>query len=62
MPSLQHQRPLSDAAVTVSIGVSGAGGRESFSAEELLTNAADALYHSKNGGRNRVSVTPSAAS
>ena len=50
-----------DAAVTVSIGVAGVGGRDSLSAEELLKNADDALYRSKNGGRNRVSVTPAAA-
>lgn len=41
--------------ITVSIGVAGLRGN-SGSAEQLITDADEALYSSKHGGRNRVSV------
>jgi two-component system, cell cycle response regulator len=45
--------------VTVSVGVSGLGcfaDREAVTADHLLSRADDCLYHSKNGGRDRVTV------
>jgi two-component system cell cycle response regulator len=45
--------------VTVSVGVSGLAcfaDRSSLTADHLLSRADDCLYHSKNGGRDRVTV------
>src|SRR6185295_15892741 len=45
--------------VTVSVGVSGLtcfADRSAVTADHLLSRADDCLYHSKNGGRDRVTV------
>jgi diguanylate cyclase (GGDEF)-like protein len=45
--------------ITVSVGVSGLAcfaERDAVTADHLLSRADDCLYHSKNGGRDRVTV------
>jgi len=53
--------PTSQGAIeiTVSVGVSGLmcfADRGAVTADHLLSRADDCLYHSKNGGRDRVTV------
>ncbi len=45
-----------DTKVTVSMGVAGLSGTDEYGPDELLKQADDALYRSKEGGRNRVSL------
>lgn len=47
-------------AVTISLGVAGVMAEEDLGPEELVKKADDALYLSKNNGRNMVSYSPAA--
>ena len=50
--------------ITASVGVSGLASfadRDAVTADHLLSRADDCLYHSKNGGRDRVTVDATAA-
>jgi PleD family two-component response regulator len=48
----------SKSAVTVSIGVACLAGNERISPKALIKNADDALFVSKRGGKNLVSLSP----
>ena len=53
---------FSGTALTVSLGVAGLSGSDDLRPEELLKQADDALYRSKEDGRNRVTPSPQDAS